>query len=146
MSANPLIAHQFHGRKRIRLADSRAVRREMVGAYSAWVRGEIDSDCEQPIGTGNGTTQLSQCVFERVLLIGIRSAEGIRASGIYVRRVNRPDTWQHRLASCAALLDQIGEDLHRWASRYRRHEHTSLGRATEALGRYFAAVAEQGLG
>jgi hypothetical protein len=34
-----------------------------------------------PVGTGNGTTQLSQCVFERVLLIGIRSAEGIRASG-----------------------------------------------------------------
>jgi hypothetical protein len=56
----------------------------------------------------NGTFQLSQCVFERVLLIGIRSVEGIRATGTCAP-VNRPDTWQHRLASQHRTTASISE-------------------------------------
>jgi len=37
--------------------------------------------------------------FERAILIGIRSANFIRASG-HMRRTNRPDIWLHPIRNC----------------------------------------------
>jgi hypothetical protein len=45
-----------------------------------------------PVDPAIRTTHMGHGIFECVLLIGTRSAEGIMASG-HVNRVNRPNTW-----------------------------------------------------